>query len=103
MSEITTKAQELLAGRLESVRRLEEARTNVLRAREHLARQERAESEAWAEASAAGWTPAELKKIGFTAPRGRRGGRPATARRQSTTRDPSSSKASDRNTSDAAS
>ncbi|MBC9958340.1 hypothetical protein [Yimella sp. cx-51] len=102
MSEITTKAEELLAGRLESVRKLEEARTNVLRAREHLAREERAESQAWAEASAAGWTSAELKKIGFIAPRGRRGGRPATARRQSTARDASSSKGSDHNTQDVA-
>lgn len=95
MSEITTKAQELLAGRLESVRKLEEARTNVLRAREHLTREERAESDAWAEASAAGWTPAELKKIGFTPPRGRRGGRPATARRQTAGRDASGSRKSD--------
>ncbi|WP_217490504.1 hypothetical protein [Dermacoccus sp. Ellin185] len=77
MSEITTKAQELLAGRLESVQRLEQAHHETARVRSELAAAERAEGEAWSNATAAGWTPTELKRLGFTQPASRRGGRPA--------------------------
>lgn len=76
MSEITTKAQELLEGRLDSVRKLEQAHTEVSQARERLVVAERAEAEAWSVAAGAGWTPTELKRLGFPRPASRRGGRP---------------------------
>lgn len=77
MSEITTKAEELLAGRLESIRRLEEVALQVRSVREQLAAAERSEAQAWSAASGAGWTTAELKQLGFVQPATRRGGRPS--------------------------
>lgn len=76
MSEITDKAQELLAGRIDSVRILEDRAAQVRDARIALTTAERAEAEAWSSATSAGWTPAELKRLGFSQPRSRRGGRP---------------------------
>ncbi|RYG75835.1 hypothetical protein EU513_15180 [Yimella sp. RIT 621] len=85
MSEITTKAQELLAGRVASVEELERRRNEVGRLREALQAAERGEAEAWSAATSAGWSAAELKRLGFSQPPTRRGGRPArkTAARKS--------------------
>ncbi|WP_147301457.1 hypothetical protein [Calidifontibacter indicus] len=81
MSEITDKAQQLLNGRLESIRVLEEQSARVREVRDLLAAAERAEGEAWSAAAGAGWTPAELKRLGFSQPPSRRGGRRPVSRR----------------------
>ena len=85
MSEVTDKAQELLNGRLDSVRSLEQHAAQVRAARDQLATAERAEADAWSAATSAGWTSAELKRLGFSQPATRRGGRPrsTTRRRES--------------------
>ena len=80
MSEITNKAQELLAGRITSVEELERRRNEVIRLRKALQEAERSEAESWSAATAAGWSAGELKRLGFKQPLSRRGGRPRAAR-----------------------
>lgn len=80
MSEITNKAQELLADRIASVEQLERRRDEVTRLRDALHAAERGEAEAWSAATTAGWSVGELKRLGFTQPATRRGGRPRAQR-----------------------
>lgn len=76
MTEITDKAQELLAGRIDAVRKLSERQHAATQARESADAAERDAASAWSDATQAGWTSAELRKLGLAQPNSRRGGRP---------------------------
>ena len=80
MAEISDRAQQLLAGRIDAVRKLSErqhAASATLKAAEEASREA---SAAWSEATQAGWTSAELRKLGLSQPTNRRGGRPQGSR-----------------------
>ncbi|NYJ76549.1 hypothetical protein [Allobranchiibius huperziae] len=80
MTEITDRAQELLAGRIDAVRKLSERQRAATQARESADAAERDAATAWTEATQAGWTSAELRKLGLAQPTNRRGGRPKNTR-----------------------
>lgn len=75
------RAQELLATRLAALDDIEEASARVERAREELRTAEAAFTAAWSAANSAGWTAAELRRLGLSQPATRRGGRPRAGRR----------------------
>lgn len=83
MSDITNRAEQLLAARVDSVRNLEQQRDATAEIKSQIAAAERAEAEAWSAAITAGWSPVELRKLGFTQPLTRRGGRPKSRTRSS--------------------
>lgn len=80
MTEITDKAQELLAGRIDAVRKLSERQHAATQARQAADTADRDAAAAWSDATGAGWTSAELRKLGLAQPTTRRGGRPKSAR-----------------------
>ncbi|MBO1768245.1 hypothetical protein [Allobranchiibius sp. GilTou38] len=80
MTEITDKAQELLAGRIDAVGKLSERQHAATRARETADAAERDAAAAWSDATQAGWTSTELRKLGLAQPTTRRGGRPKSTR-----------------------
>lgn len=80
MSELKEKAQQLLAGRLDALDGIENAAARVNAARAELKAAESAVSDAWTVATDAGWTPAELRRLGIVQPATRRGGRPKARR-----------------------
>ena len=75
MTEITDRAQELLAGRIDAIRKLSERQRAVTEARKVTDSAERDAATAWTDATQAGWTSTELRKLGLTQPASRRGGR----------------------------
>lgn len=76
MSELKTKAQEMLAGRMDALDAIESATSQLSHAQSELKVAEGAVSAAWTAATSAGWTPEELRKLGIVQPTTRRGGRP---------------------------
>lgn len=80
MTEITDRAQELLAGRIDAVRKLSERQHAASQARESADVAERDAAAAWSDATQAGWTSTELRKLGLSQPTSRRGGRPKSNR-----------------------
>jgi hypothetical protein len=68
MSEIKDRARQLLEARLEALAPLEEAANRAERAREELRAAESSIGTAWSRATDAGWTPAELKRLGLRPP-----------------------------------
>jgi len=77
MSGVKERAQELLAARLEVVTDLESAHSKLTQAQQDVRSAEGAVSVTWKAAVDAGWTAAELRRLGFVAPPARRGGRSA--------------------------
>lgn len=75
MSGVKERAQELLAARREVVTGLESAHSRLAEAQEGVRSAEGAVAGAWKSAVDAGWTAAELRKLGFLAPPARWGGR----------------------------
>ncbi|XAS78307.1 hypothetical protein V3G39_17915 (plasmid) [Dermatophilaceae bacterium Sec6.4] len=80
MSDITDRAQQLLAGRIDAIQKLSERQAAAIGARESADAAERDAASAWTEATQAGWTAAELRKLSLTQPGARRGGRPKGSR-----------------------
>lgn len=93
MSELTDKAQTLLAGRITSIERLEQTTARVATAKEQLRDAERGAQEAWSAAITAGWTDAELRQLGLSKVAKR--GRPAGSRNKRKTTAAPASKSSD--------
>jgi len=81
MGDLKERAQELLAGRMRALDALEESAHRLDRARREVRDAEAAQSTAWSAATGAGWTAAELRKLGLSQPPSRRGGRPKTSRK----------------------
>lgn len=81
MSGARERAERLLAARLDVVGTLEQANAALAEARQRTREAESAVATAWNAAKDAGWTPAELRKLGFAAVPSRRGGRPKATRR----------------------
>ncbi len=80
MTDITDRAQELLTGRLDAVQKLNERQQEAAHAREVADAAEREAAGAWTEATQAGWSSTELKRLGLAQPTNRRGGRPKGSR-----------------------
>lgn len=80
MTEITDRAQQLLAGRIDAIRKLNESQNTAAQARDAADAADRDVTSAWTEATQAGWTTTELRKLGLTQPANRRGGRPKGSR-----------------------
>lgn len=80
MTDITERAHELLAGRVDAIRTLNDLQHTATHARETADTAERDAANAWTEATHAGWTAAELRKLGLTQPANRKGGRPKGTR-----------------------
>lgn len=76
MTEITDRAQQLLAGRLDAIQKLSERQHAANTAKDAAVAAEREVATAWSEATQAGWTSRELTKLGLNQPPNRRGGRP---------------------------
>lgn len=76
MTEITDRAQGLLAERIDAVRKLSERQHAASQAREAADVAERDAAAAWSDATQAGWTSTELRKLGLSQLTSRRGGRP---------------------------
>lgn len=89
MTEITDKAQELLAGRVDAIRLLSERQSAAEAAREAADSADREAAAAWSDATQAGWTSSELRKLGLRQPPSRRGGRPRGSRTTKPTNRPS--------------
>lgn len=81
MSDITDRAQQLLAGRVDAVHKLNERQQAAAQAREAAEAAEREAAGAWTEATQAGWTSTELRKLGLSQPSNRKGGRPKGSRK----------------------
>lgn len=79
-------ARALLEERLQPVRSLTAATHQVERARQELATAERNRADQWKAAVSAGWSEAELRRLGLKAPQrrstGRPGGRPKKTQQQ---------------------
>lgn len=73
-------ATRLLDDRVDAIRTLAAARQARNDARAQLDEQERADAAAFAAARRAGWTPEELRKVGFDEPDRKTPGRPAGSR-----------------------
>jgi len=73
-------ARELLDARVTAVRELAARRADLTRARDALTAAERADAAAWSAAERAGWTEADLRRVGFEPPTTRAPGRPRRAR-----------------------
>lgn len=80
MSDITDRAHQLLNGRVDAIQKLNERQTAAVAAREHADAAERDAATAWTEATQAGWTSTELRKLGLSQPGNRGGGRPKGSR-----------------------
>lgn len=80
--QVEQAARQLIDGRIEAVRTLAAARQTTEQAQQALADAERADTQAWAAAERAGWTSAELRRVGFTPPR-KAPGRPRSSRTRS--------------------
>ncbi len=76
MSDIASRAQELLKGRLDAVQKLNQRQQEAAHARDVAEAAQREAAGAWTEATQAGWSSTELKRLGLTQPTNRRGGRP---------------------------
>jgi ribosomal protein L29 len=74
--------QEVADAQADKARRLEEVRRET---DARLATAQRADKLAWKKAMKAGWTPAELKRIGFRPPSGTRTRKPTTKDSQAAT------------------
>lgn len=85
MSAATDKAQELLGGRVAVVGELEKASAQVDELRERLDVAERDVAQAWSAATSAGWTPRELRSLGFKEPRAKRAPKRARTSRDGAT------------------
>lgn len=81
MSGARKKAERLLAARLDVVGTLEQANAALAEAQQRTREAESAVATAVHAATDAGWTPTELRKLGFAASPSRRGGRPKATRR----------------------
>lgn len=88
---IEDKARALLEGRLNSVRTLASTVERLDQARAAVAAAEKANDDAWSEATNAGWTTAELAQLGFTAPKSKGGRARSTSRRRATSTRPAGS------------
>lgn len=77
---VTNKARELLANRLEVVDALSTANVHLDQLKVQLSDAELAASTAWSAAVRAGWATSELRQLGFAQPLTRRGGRPKGSR-----------------------
>lgn len=77
--QVEQAARQLIDGRIEAVRTLATARQTTEQARHALAEAQRADAQAWADAERAGWTSAELRRVGFT-PSRKAPGRPRSTR-----------------------
>jgi hypothetical protein len=73
---VEAAARELLESRIAAIRKLAGITVRRDQAREQLAALDREAAAGYAAAQAAGWTPAELKKLGYAAPPPRPRGRP---------------------------
>ena len=80
MTDITDRAQELLAGRINAIRKLSECQRSASHVREAADTADRETAAAWSAAIQAGWTSTELRKLGLAQPTNRRGGRPKGSR-----------------------
>lgn len=80
LAETLQAAQDLMRDRLAAVEAHKENVDAEQEARAALAERERESARTWAVLLDAGWTPAELKKIGFTEPRAKAPGRPRGSR-----------------------
>ena len=80
MTEITDRAQELLAERIDAVRKLSESQRSASQVREAAETADREAAAAWSDAIQAGWTSTELRKLGLSQPATRRDGRPKASR-----------------------
>lgn len=80
LEETLRAAQGLMRDRLAAVEAHKENVDAEQEARAALAERERESARTWAALLDAGWTPAELKKIGFTEPRAKAPGRPRGSR-----------------------
>lgn len=78
--QVEAAARQLIDGRMQAVRDLAAARATTKRAQAALADAQRADAQAWAAAERAGWTAAELQKVGFSKPATRTPGRPRKGR-----------------------
>lgn len=87
MTDITDRAQELLAGRIDAIRVLNERQNTAAEARRGADAAEREAENAWTAATQAGWTSSELRKIGLIQPTTRKGGRPRGTRNSRTAGD----------------
>lgn len=85
MTNATDKAQELLGGRIAVVGELEQAVAHLDGVRAQIDDAERGVVEAWKAATGAGWTPRELRTLGFKEPREKRAPKRARAERNVTT------------------
>lgn len=74
--DVEVLAQQLLQDRLTAVRELAERRRVRDEKQDALDAAERDYAETWARAERAGWSAAELKKVGLAEPAKRRPGRP---------------------------
>ena len=77
---IEQRVRALLDNRIAAVRKLGPAHQATLDKREELEAAEREEAAVYAEALRAGWSPDELKQVGFEQPGKRAPGRPRRAR-----------------------
>ena len=78
---VEAAARALLDDRMHAVRALADTRASLTRAHHAVVEAERADAAAYATAQRAGWTDAELKRLGFEAPTRRSPGRPRATRR----------------------
>lgn len=65
---IEQEAQRILNGRMDVIRELAKSRHAVTEAQQALAAAENEDARRYQAALTAGWTPEELKKVGFTEP-----------------------------------
>jgi hypothetical protein len=72
-------ARKVLDSRVSAVRTLAETRAALTRARLALVEAEKADTATWAATLRAGWTDADLRRVGFEPPTRRGPGRPRTA------------------------
>jgi hypothetical protein len=78
--EAVARARQLLDPRFDSIRALADRRATLASARRALEEAEAADAQAYAAATRAGWSEADLKAVGFDAPTRRAPGRPRGSR-----------------------
>lgn len=74
-----TAGRKVLDSRIAAIRALAETRAALTRARAALTEAEKADTAIWAATLRAGWSDAELRRVGFEPPTRRGPGRPRTA------------------------
>lgn len=84
-SDVEEMAKALLEERLAPVRGLKAATDDLERAQIALGDAERARAEQWRSAVSAGWSEAELKRLGLKAPQRRTPGRPGGRQKKNQT------------------